>query len=140
MNQEEYIKERLDDQINWYSGKSMSNQRKHKVWQVIKIIAALLVTTLSLLVNKYSAMVYVIGVMGAFIVFIESYITIYDFKKLWIQYRMASEKLKREKLLFQTASQPYAIEDPFQLLVQRCEAIMQNETQTWEDLFAEKDK
>lgn len=53
---------------------------------------------------------------------------------------MASEKLKREKLLFQTASEPYTIQDPFQLLVQRCEAIMQNETQTWEELFAEKDK
>ena len=139
MNQEEYIKDRLDDQIKWYSTKSMSNQKKHKYWQVIKIIAALLITTLSLFVNKYPVMVYVIGVMGAFIVFIESYIRIYDFKKLWVQYRMTSERLKREKLLFQTKSEPYNIEDPFQLLVQRGEAIMQNETQTWEELFAEKD-
>ena len=139
MNQEEYIKDRLDDQIKWYSTKSMSNQKKHKYWQVIKIIAALLITTLSLFVNKYPVMVYVIGVMGAFIVFIESYIRIYDFKKLWVQYRMTSERLKREKLLFQTKSEPYNIEDPFQLLVQRCEAIMQNETQTWEELFVEKD-
>ena len=139
MNQEEYLKERLDDQINWYSVKSVSNQTKHKYWQVIKIIAALLITTLSLFVNKYPVMVYVIGVMGAFIVFIESYIRIYDFKKLWVQYRMTSERLKREKLLFQTKSEPYNIEDPFQLLVQRGEAIMQNETQTWEELFAEKD-
>ena len=69
MNQEEYIKERLDDQIIWYSTKSVSNQKKHKYWQVIKIIAALLVTTLSLLVKEYPIMVYVIGVLGAFIVF-----------------------------------------------------------------------
>lgn len=139
MNQEEYIKERLDDQINWYSDKSVSNQRKHKVWQVIKIIAALLVTILSLLANEFDKMIYVIGVMGAFIVFIESYIQIYDFKKLWVQYRMTSERLKREKLLFQTKSEPYNIEDSFHLLVQRCESIMKTETQSWEEIFKEQD-
>ena len=140
MNQEEYIKERLDDQIIWYSTKSVSNQKKHKYWQVIKIIAALLVTTLSLLVKEYPIMVYVIGVLGAFIVFIESYIRIYDFNKLWVQYRMTSEKLKGEKMLFQTNSDPYNIEDSFQLLVKRCEAIMQSETKSWEEIFTEKDK
>ena len=140
MNQEEYIKERLDDQIKWYSTKSASNQTKHKYWQVIKIIAALLITILSLLVKEYPVMVYVIGVLGAFIVFIESYIRIYDFNKLWVQYRMTSESLKGEKMLFQTNSDPYNIEDPFQLLVKRCEAIMQSETKSWEELFSKKNK
>ncbi len=149
MNQDEYIEQRLDDQIKWYSDKSSVCQKKHKSWQVIKIIAALLITTLSLWATNTDTkigtvivstfMTYVIGILGAFIVFIESFVKIFDYKKLWIEYRMASEKLKREKLLFQTKSDPYNISDSFILLVKRCESIMQSETHGWEEVQAEKD-
>ena len=139
MSQEEYISQRLDDQIKWYSHKSALNQTKYKYWQVIKVISALLITTLSLWATKIDAMPYIIGVLGAFIVFIESFVKIFDYKKLWIEYRMASEKLLREKVLFQTNSIPYNVSESFKLLVQRCEGIMQNESQGWEGLITEKD-
>lgn len=146
MNQEEYIKHRLDNQIKWYSGKSRANQKKHKYWQVIKIIAALLITTLSLWAVKAEPlesnadilytfnMGHVIGILGAFIVFIESFVKIFNYEKLWVQYRMTSERLKREKLLFETKSTPYNGQDEFALLVQQCEAIMQNEVEGWVEL------
>ena len=135
MTQEDYIEQRLDDQINWYSKKSSANQKKHKYWQVIKIISALLITTLSIVVDKLKEMTIVIGVLGAFIVFIESFVKIFNYEHLWLQYRTTSERLKREKLLFQTKSKPYTGEDAFTLLVQQCEAIMQNEVQGWVGLF-----
>ena len=146
MNQDEYIEQRLDHQINWYSKKSSINQKKHKYWQVIKIISALLITILSLWATKalpvtdegltYTFnMGHIIGILGAFIVFIESFIKIFNYEKLWIQYRMTSERLKREKLLFQTKSKPYEGDNAFALLVEQCEAIMQNEVQGWVGLF-----
>jgi uncharacterized membrane protein len=142
MNQEEYIKERVENQIKWYSGKSSTCQKKYKVWQVIKVIAALLITTLSLWAEEELfgfKMTYVVAILGAFIIFIESFIKIYDYKKLWVQYRMASENLNREKLYFETKSEPYDGSEPFKLFVQNCENIMKGENQGWEEILAEED-
>lgn len=146
MTQEEYIKNRVEDQITWYGNKSSNCQKKYKVWQVIKIIALLFITIVSLWGDRdikeipFSEYVtYIVGALGAFIIFIESFIKIYDYKKLWVQYRMASENLIREKLMFETKSAPYNISEPFLLFVERCEAIMQNEMQGWQEVLAEED-
>ena len=146
MTQEEYLKDRVEDQIEWYGNKSSMCQTKYKIWQVVKIIALLFITIVSLFGNRdtevfpFSAYItYIVGALGAFIIFIESFVKIYDYKKLWVQYRMASENLIREKLMFETKSAPYNISEPFILLVQRCEAIMQNEMQGWEEILAEED-
>ena len=100
MNQDEYIEQRLDHQMKWYSGKSVVNQRKYKRWQIVKIVTALMITILSLLSIEYDKYIpYVVGLLGAFIIFIESFVKIFDYKKLWIGYRMTAENLKKEKLL-----------------------------------------
>jgi hypothetical protein len=141
MTQEEYIKNRVDDQITWYGNKSSNCQKKYKIWQVIKIVALLFITIVSLWGDQdgYGFVTYIVGALGAFIIFIESFIKIYDYKKLWVQYRMASENLTREKLMFETKSAPYNISEPFILFVERCEAIMQNEMRGWQEVLAEED-
>jgi len=142
MTQEEYIKDRVDEQYKWYNNKSSACQKKYKIWQVIKVMAALLITTLSLWADEklYGIkMTYIVAILGAFIIFIESLTKIYDYKKLWVQYRLAAEKLKREKLFFETKSEPYNTSEPFILFVQNCEAIMQGENQGWEEVLAEED-
>lgn len=161
MTAEEYIEQRLDDQINWYERKSSFCQKKHKMWQVIKIMAALFITILSLWatsevsfkdaydvvlenlnINNNGPLItvsHVIGVLGSFIVFIESFVKIFDYEKLWIQYRSTAENLKREKLMFQTKSKPYHTKEAFMLLVHRCEAIMQAEVQGWLEVVSEKE-
>jgi len=165
MTQEEYIKDRIDDQIKWYGKKSSFCQKKHKFWQVVKIISALLITSLSLWASSevsfkdaydlvlenlkikneddnsyYITLSHVIGILGAFIVFVESFVKIFDYEKLWIQYRGAAERLKREKLLFQTGTTPYDTKDAFSMLVQNCEGIMENEVQGWVKLQTDKEK
>ena len=137
MTQEEYIKDRVEDQINWYGKKSSICQKKHKHWQIIKIVTALLITTLSLWAN-YTVlgleMTYIVAILGGLIVFIESFVKIYNYEQLWIQYRATAEKLKREKIMYETKSNPYKVQDSFALLVQRCEAIMQDEVQGWVEI------
>ena len=141
MNQDEYIETRLDDQIKFYSRESIKNQTRYKRWQVVKIITALLVTTLSLLsIDRHELIPYVVGLLGAFIIFVESFVDIFNYKKLWITYRITCENLIKEKMLFETRSSPYKNEtEAFDLLVQRCESIMENEKVSWEQLQSEKD-
>ena len=47
MEQDEYLKNRLDDQIDWYDRKSVQNQKWFKRLQVISIIAAASIPFLS---------------------------------------------------------------------------------------------
>jgi len=138
MNQDEYINHRLDDQINWYSRKSGINQKKYKTWQVIRVIVALLIPILTLFVKEIPEFVYVIGTLGAIIVFIESFIKIFNYKDVWITYRLTSEQLKREKMLYLTKCGPYNDSDAFEMLVQRCEAIMQSENVGWKEIVYKK--
>ena len=138
MNQDEYIKQRLDDQIKWYSGKSGVNQKKYKIWQVVRVVVALLIPVLTLFVEKIPLLTYVIGTLGAIIVFIESFIKIFNYKDIWIAYRLTSEQLKREKILYLTKCEPYDASEAFEMLVQRCEAIMQSENGGWKEIVYRK--
>lgn len=141
MTQEEYLEKRVQDQIDWYGNKSSICQKKYKISQVIKIIALLFITIVSLWGDQegFGFVTYIVGALGAFIIFIESFVKIYDYKKLWVQYRMASENLIREKLMFETNSSPYNVKDPFKLFVERCESIMQNEMQGWQEILSEEE-
>ena len=86
MNQDEYLTQRLDDQIGWYSRKSSGYQKKHKYWQVTKIIAGLMITVLSLwLVDGVNKLKYIIGILGALVVFIESFVNIFSYKGIMDQ-------------------------------------------------------
>ncbi|MFB3042367.1 MAG: DUF4231 domain-containing protein, partial [Candidatus Poribacteria bacterium] len=47
MNEENFMNERVDDQINWYDRKSQFNQKRYKRLRIIEIFAAALIPFLS---------------------------------------------------------------------------------------------
>ena len=134
MTAEEYIKERLEDQIGWYSKESKKNQNWHKTIQVIKIILAVSIPVVSLLIGDETVLKIVVSVIGALIAILEAVSRLNTYKDLWVKYRMSSESLKREKILFETKAAPFDGEDAYNLLVTRCEKIMSSENQFWTSL------
>ena len=97
MNEEEYIKNRLCDQINWYSQRSSFYKRWFYTARTIEIILAsvmtILATTSSLKVS------FLIPLFSLGIVIIASLLALYRFQELWTLYRTTSESLKHEKYL-----------------------------------------
>lgn len=139
MNEEEYIKERLNGQLKWYSEKSAKFQKKYKIWQMIKVIAALLIPLLIFLMEGYPDIKYAISILGAFIAFIESYLKIYNYRELWNTYRATLEKLKREKVFFLTKTGIYKTnKDSFELFVTNCEQVMKSENTIWDNITNQK--
>lgn len=55
MEQNTYIKERLDDQIAWYDQKSQSNQKWYKRLRVIELIAAASIPFLAAYITEASS-------------------------------------------------------------------------------------
>lgn len=135
--QEDYLKNRLDDQIKWYGKKSKTNQNWHKRLQTIKVILAVSIPVVTLFINDEFLLKIVVAVLGALIAVLESVARLNSYKELWITYRMISEALKRERILFDAAVEPYNGDNAFKVLVGRCEKIMATENTEWSKFQAE---
>lgn len=138
MNQEEYLKQRLDDQIDWYDRKSSWNQKWYKRLQVILLVAAATIPFLSGYVSEVpaaeSGLPWVkisIGLLGVAIAAIAAVLGLYNFQENWIKYRTTCESLKKEKYKFLTGVLPYDDDNAFTLLVEHVEGLISKENTDW---------
>ncbi len=131
MNEEQYLSQRVDDQIKWYSSKSRYNQNMHKRLGLLSIVTASLIPLLSGLSSEIPYSKWIIGILGIIIAVASGANALYKFHENWIAYRSTSEALEHEKLLYLTQTTPYDNDKRFQTLVSRAENIMANENQNW---------
>jgi len=132
MTPDEYLKDRLEDQINWYSAKSQWNQQWFKWLRIAELVFASLIPFLVAHVTTEASLLKVIvGAMGVCIAVISGLVALYKFQENWIEYRTTAETLKHEKFLYLTRSSPYDREDSFQALVDHVESLISKENTTW---------
>lgn len=140
MNEEEYLSKRLEDQINWYDGKSIWHQKWLKRLQVYQIVAASLIPILVYYVNNNSTtMRPLVAIIGASIAIASGIIGLYKFQENWLDYRTTCESLRHEKFLYLTCSEPYNIENAFSLLVNRVETLISKENTNWAQYMRKTD-
>lgn len=139
MTEEEYINDRLNDQINWYSGKSQTNQKWFKRLRLLEIVAAAIIPFLAGIGTSIPYYSIIIGGLGVIIAVSAGLSALYKFHENWIEYRTTSETLKHEKYLYQAKCSPYNSEDAFCRLVQRVEGLISKENTQW-SRYAEKIK
>ena len=128
---EDYIDQRLDDQIGWYDRKSGTNQRWFKRLRFAEIVAAATIPFLSGFVDDSFPIKIAIGALGVVVAVIASLLGLLQLQERWIEYRATAESLRREKFLFLTQTEPYDKDDAFHLLVQRVEALLSKENIGW---------
>lgn len=137
LDQETYLKDRIEGQIKWYSSKSSVAQKRYKRLKIITLLCAVLIPFLTGLVDEILWLKYVIGGLGVLIAAIEGIQSLYKHQELWLEYRSTAEALKREKLIFQTLSGDYTeASDPFKLFVLKSEQIMTGEQSGWKEYIA----
>lgn len=142
MDQELYIKERVDNQIEWYDVKSNTCQKRYKIIQVIEIVSASAIPILSGYATKAFAIPIVIGILGAVIAIMESIVKLEKYHENWIEYRSTCELLRYQKNLFLTSSSPYSEngeESTFNVFVKNIEQIISSENNQWK-IHNTKDK
>ena len=132
MNEEEYFKKRLDDQINWYDQKSIWNQKWFKRLQVFQLIAAASIPIFVNYVTDSSGWLrLVVAILGASIAIVSGIIGLYKLQENWLEYRTICESLRHEQFRYLTKTDPYNIETPFPLLVNRVETLISKENTNW---------
>ena len=131
MDENQYIEQRLDDQIDWYDRKSQSAQCWFKWLRGTEIIAAAAIPLIAGFATDPFPVTLTVGVLGASIAVISATISLNQFQENWTEYRTTCESLKHEKFLYLTKAEPYHEEEPFRFFVQRIESLISKENSAW---------
>lgn len=132
MTQEEYLKERLENQINWYNDNSTFNKKCYQALKTIEIVlAAITPFVVAFVNNETNSLKIIAGLMSIVIGIIASILIAFKFQDKWIQYRTTCENLRHEKYLFATNSGIYSDNTNFNVFVERIEFIISKENSDW---------
>lgn len=131
MNEEDYLNQRLEDQINYYDRASQKNQRYYKRTKVIEIFSASLIPFLAGNMAQTPKIAWLIGVLGLAIAICEALAALHKFHDNWLQYRAIAEALAKERYLYLTNVKPYNTNAAFRKLVVTIEAMLSEENSQW---------
>ena len=129
MTKEEYIKSRLEDQIQWYSKKSSFYKKLFYIMRTTEIAIAGLIPVLFCwsLTKEWTPF------LSAIVAILASLIALFKFQENWISYRTTSESLKHEKYLYLTKITPYDKDNSFDTLVKAVENTISKENSLWKN-------
>ncbi len=129
---EEYLKVRLEAEIAWYDKKSGTNKAWNTFCRTVEIVCAAMIPLLAGYAKDGAPYVSIaIGVLGVAVAACAGISALLKFQEQWIKYRTTDESLKKEKYLFLTKVEPYDVEDPLPVLVQRVETLVSQENTNW---------
>jgi len=132
MDADEYLKVRLEPQIDWYDTKSASNKLANTIAKIVEIVCAAVIPFLAGYAQAGSKLISVaIGVLGVVVATSAGISAVLKFQEQWLKYRTTAESLKKEKYLFQTKVEPYDGENALETLVQRVETLVSQENTNW---------
>jgi len=133
MGQEDYLKNRLEDQIKWMDGKSSSNKKSYQRMKLLVIILSVSIPFFVLLIDDFPYFKYIVGGVGVMIAATEGVLSLFEYQNNWLNYRKTLESLNREKFLFATKSGIYMKNNSFQFFVERIESILEVENKSWSE-------
>jgi hypothetical protein len=141
MDADEYLATRLEPEFNWYSQKSARNKRANTVSKSVEIVCAAIIPLLAGFSKEGNAAIAIgIGCLGATVATAAGISALLKFQEQWLKYRTTAESLKKEKYLFQTRVEPYDVDNPLPVLVQRVETLISQENTNWAQFMMKPSK
>jgi hypothetical protein len=127
-----YFEKDLDGQREWY-GKRASAYKNYSQWLALVVLGAGAATSLVQVFTGTWVPV-VTAALGALITLTEGWQRIARYGEVWITYRIASERMKRERRLYLNGAGPYrGLDDDaaYLALVESVEGILAEEQQIY---------
>lgn len=134
LNEDDYMKTRVDDQIKWYSEKSSDAQWWYKVYKRVVLLLSMSIPIAALVLKVEGCLKLYVAIAGAIIAIMEGLQSLNKYHENWISYRATSETLKQEKYMYLTKAGVYSClsdENRFQDFAARCETIISSENINW---------
>jgi len=131
MTAQEYLEQRVDDQIQWFDRKSVTAQRVYKQIRYAEILFAATIPFLAGITTRHPVVPVITGLLGAVVVVLAAIQHLGQHHEHWLEYRATCEVLKQEKYRFLAGSGMYSGENPLALFVERVEGLLAKETAAW---------
>lgn len=130
LSEDDYLEQRVEDQLKWYSAKSTTNKNHYYRLQIFALIAAALIPVIILSNDSGYARI-AVAIIGALTAVVSGVLSLYQYREQWMDYRTTAESLKREKFLFLCKAAPYNNTQAFSLFVNNVESIIIDENKGW---------
>ncbi len=131
MTPEQFMTDRVDDQIEYHEARSKSNQTWFKRLRFIEIVAAATIPFLIGYADNSTTIQVIVGLLGVLIAVITGTMALYSFEQNWTTSRATIETLKHEKILYETNAEPYNVGNPFPIFVDKVETMLVSEQSQW---------
>ncbi len=145
LSPEEYLKTRVQDQIEWLSGRARDNKSSYLRLRLLQISLGILVSAAGAYAGNLEYGPQGLTILGALISLAAAWETVNDYQHNWVRYRRIKEDLMRETMMFQTDSGPYRRseasdedEASFTLFVSRVEGLLGDEVKEWSQAAGSK--
>ncbi len=127
---QKYLKERYEDQINWYDKKSIWNQKMYRRFQGIVIILSVITPVLVAIgieETRWPAVV-----IAAIVAIGTTSLKTFKYQENWINYRTTCETLRKEIHFYKAGIGDYKdTNERESLFVERVEALISRENTMW---------
>ncbi len=130
-----YLKDRYQDQVQWYDAKASRNQKIYRrcQWALIGLSAvtpALVGLKVEFVIAGFSHSLAIYTSVAVAV--LSASLKTFKFQENWINYRTTCETLRKEKYLFEAGLQGYGKSpDREALFVNRVEALISRENTLW---------
>ena len=129
----QYLENRYQKQMDFYSRSSGKNQKKYRYFQWILIVLSAIAPVLTALITKWADLQIVVVIVTALVAILTTGLKTFQYQELWVNYRATYEQLKPEIHYYNFSVGPYgeAGVDKESLFVARVETILDKEHQGW---------
>lgn len=129
----QYLENRYQKQMEYYSKTSAKNQDKYKNFQWVLIVLSALTPVLAALDGKWFSLQIAVVITSAIVAILTTGLKTFQYQELWVNYRATYEQLKPEIHYYNFNIGPYGGEgiDKESLFVTRIEKILDQEHQGW---------
>lgn len=135
---EAYIRFRIEDQINYYEKKSQYNKKIYYIISMATIIANAMIPIISIFLPTSTGPKLIITGISAFNAILTGALTMFGAKELWGKYRQNASRITALLHQYYAHSGIFADkgeDEAFKLLVNLCEAKMEEENNGWENII-----
>lgn len=138
MTKQDYLGKRAGAQQSYFSQKAANNKKNYYIASMVKLGISFLITVVSAFESGNSPTALIVAALSAFIAFTEGVLLLCKYNENWVIYRITSENIKREEVLFESqAGEYYGLDEScaFNLFVQNIESIIQCSNKQWESIY-----
>ncbi|HVD98084.1 MAG TPA: DUF4231 domain-containing protein [Cytophagaceae bacterium] len=134
MNEQEYISERLEVQIKWYSKQSAFNKKWFYTFKIAEILLALSIPFLAGFISDSTSIKIAVGIVGVLVALISGLSIVFKFQEKWTNYRSTAESLKYHKFMYLNKAGMYE-NASISALTQNVENMILKENTDWSKLI-----